>query len=109
MYYKDGIYKISQVEEDDFGPPQPGEEDEELALIPLGKIQLKGDTVINLANNEDIQYLMDTVFKREHRMVKGISTQNHVSVKLGEAGYGQAFMEMLGFLDYWYDLEEEKK
>lgn len=104
MEYKDGIYMVSVSEDDEIGPPQPGEEeDEELDLTPMGRIRLKGDTVENLDDNEDIGYLLESAFKREHRQSKGVSSQHHIPISNGEKGFGQAFMEMLGFLDYWYD------
>lgn len=114
MISPDGIYLISipELDEDDFGPPNPGDnDDEDFDMTPLGHIHLNGDTVTNLDHVPEIDDLIYNCFRREGKQIRTeqgdtVFADYHIPITNGEPGFGEAFMEMLVFFDYWFDKVE---
>lgn len=105
MSHKGGTYliSVSELDEEDFGPPKFEEEEEELDLSPLGRIKLEGDKVTNLDANGDIQDLIDNTFVRWGEEKDGVYYDYQTPIENGKPGYGEAFMALLDFYDLVYE------
>lgn len=106
MLRPDGIYSLGTVDEDESSSVATliGD-DEEPDVAPMGKIRLQGDSVTNLDGSLEITHLIETTFRREGSQEKGVFVDKQIPIRNGAEGYGEAFMEMLVFLDIWFDRE----
>lgn len=111
----DGIYIISIPTDDEIGPPPPGVDKDldDLELEEIGRIEIRGNQIINLdPDNEELGELIDTTFRREGKKMIDKKTGGEVYVdgqipmKNGEKGFARVFLDMLAFLDYWYERQE---